>query len=69
MSFNHVTYGISFKQQYHGAGGLEHLDCVSIQLGRIRPTDERIFFRGIGCASPVWYRKLVYFLSLFPTIG
>jgi len=29
-------------------GGLEHLDYFSIQLGIIIPTDELIFFRGVG---------------------
>ena len=29
-------------------GGLEHLDYFPIQLGIIIPTDEFIFFRGVG---------------------
>ena len=29
-------------------GCLEHLDYFSIQLGMIIPTDELIFFRGVG---------------------
>ena len=29
-------------------GGLEHLDYLSIQLGMIIPTDDLIFFRGVG---------------------
>jgi hypothetical protein len=29
-------------------GGLEHLDYFSIEWGIILPTDELIFFRGVG---------------------
>ena len=29
-------------------GGLEHLDYFSIQLGIVTPTDELIFFTGVG---------------------
>ena len=37
-----------FVERSNLVGGLEHLDYFSIQLGMIIPTDELIFFRGVG---------------------
>ena len=41
-------YFMVFTLQYSLVGGLEHEFYFSIQLGRIIPTDELIFFRGVG---------------------
>ena len=47
---------------------LEHLDDCSIQLGIITPTDELIFFRGVGIppTNMVCYQS--YYLVIYSPI-